>query len=241
MDYALVERNIRAAYRNVCPRYRQDDELEVMTENHQRLAETLREISLSFNRPISVLDAGCGTGRYFHCVQNVDLLIGIDLCPEMLEAARTPVRCEDVQAKNIRLLCENVHQASFPRETFDFIYSLGMFGNGCPLTAALCNRFHEWLAPDGKLFFNTINYACLPFHALVRKKLRRAIYQWLPRRWKALLDERAQRLPFFPLTKTQLQEIVRRSRFRKFELINRACESPLWRGTHLECTAWKTD
>src|SRR5262245_31570719 len=133
MDYALVEQNIRAAYRNVSHKYRQDDEAEVMTENHRRLADTLHQISLSFGRPISVLDAGCGTGRYFHCLKNVDLLVGVDLCPEMLEAARDPVRHDWVEAKSIRLLCENIYQASFPRETFDFIYSLGMFGNGSPL------------------------------------------------------------------------------------------------------------
>ena len=241
MDYALVEQNIRAAFRNVCHQYRQDDELEVMTENHQRLTHILHTLSLSFDRPISALDAGCGTGRYFHCLKNVELLVGIDLCPEMLEGARIPVRQECVQAKNIRLLCENVYQASFPRETFDLIYSLGMFGNGSPLTVELCNRFQEWLVPDGKVFFNTINYACLPWHQVVRKKLRAVIYKWCPPRLQALLDERAQRLPFLPMTKGELAAIVQRSRFKRFEIINRVCESPLWRGTHLECTAWKAD
>ena len=211
-----------------------------MTENHRRLADTLHQITLSFGRSISVLDAGCGTGRYFHCLKNVDTLLGVDLCPEMLAAARAPVRHDCVEAKSIRLLCENIYQASFPRETFDFIYSLGMFGNGSPLTVDLCNRFWEWLTPDGKLLFNTINYACLPFWTAVRKKLRRTIYHWSPRPWKARLDERAQRLPFFPLTKAELREIVQKSQFKKFEVINRVCESPLWRGTHLECIARKT-
>src|ERR1041385_9228822 len=92
MNYEEVGANIRAVYRDVCPRYREDDEVEVTTENHRHYCEMLREITTSFDRPISVLDVGCGTGRYFHCLKNVDLLIGLDISPEMLKAAESPVR-----------------------------------------------------------------------------------------------------------------------------------------------------
>ena len=57
--------------------YRDDDEIEVATENHKHLCDILQEISCSFGHNISILDFGCGTGRYFHCLQNVERLIGI--------------------------------------------------------------------------------------------------------------------------------------------------------------------
>jgi SAM-dependent methyltransferase len=240
MDFALVEQSIKAAYRDVCHKYRQDDELEVTTENHRRLADILRGISSSFRRPLSVLDAGCGTGRYFHCLENVDLLVGIDLCPEMLEAAREPVRHQSVTASNIRLICENIHQVSLPRQTFDFIYSLGMFGNGCPVTVELCNHFHEWLVPGGKLFFNIVNHIRMPLGARIKKDARRLIYKGLPRSLKNFLDERERRLPFFPLARRELEDILGGSRFREFKIVKRACDSPLWQGTHLECTTSKS-
>jgi len=73
--YLAVEEGLRAAYRQVWSRYRSDDELEVRTENHRRLARILGDLSSSFGRGISVLDAGCGTGRYFHCVKGVERLV----------------------------------------------------------------------------------------------------------------------------------------------------------------------
>ena len=56
MDYELVAANVRASYREVSPKYRQDDEVEVTTENHHHYSSILLDISSSFDRPVSVLD-----------------------------------------------------------------------------------------------------------------------------------------------------------------------------------------
>ena len=50
MDYEVVAANIRASYREVSPKYRSDDEVEVTTENHRHLSRILNEISSSFQR-----------------------------------------------------------------------------------------------------------------------------------------------------------------------------------------------
>ena len=171
--YVAVEEGLRAAYRQVWSRYRRDDEFEVRTENHRRLAQILGDLSSAFHQPIAVLDAGCGTGRYFHCLKGVERLVGMDLSPEMLAAARVPVRSEEISAREVDLLCANVFNHSWPPESFDFIYSLGMFGNGCPLTVELCDRFYEWLRPGGKLFFNTVEVATLPLRVRAKMKVRR--------------------------------------------------------------------
>ena len=71
-----VEQNLQTAYRDVHVQYRRDDELEVNTSHHRRLALILEQITSSFDHPISVLDMGCGTGRYFHCLKNVERLVG---------------------------------------------------------------------------------------------------------------------------------------------------------------------
>src|SRR5437867_2451402 len=116
MDYELVAANLRASYREVNPKYRQDDEIEVTTENHRHYSHILRGISSSFARPITVLDVGCGTGRYFHCLKNVEQLVGIDVSPDMLRAAESPVRESEITAEEIQLICENIFLASFPPE-----------------------------------------------------------------------------------------------------------------------------
>lgn len=239
MDYEVVGANIRASYREVTPKYRSDDEIEVTTDNHQRLSRLLGGISGSFNRPISALDVGCGTGRYFHCLRNVQQLVGIDVSPDMLRAAEEPVREDEITVEEIQLICENVYLASFPAGSFDFIYSLGMFGNGCPVTVDICERFYDWLKPGGRLFFNAVDLATLPLKYRIRKRLRRLLYPVLPRKTKRQIDERQQWLPFFGMTRKELQKVMRKSAFQQVAVSTHLCTSPLWNGVLLECSATK--
>jgi SAM-dependent methyltransferase len=240
MDYQAVEEVVKVGYRKAAPRYRSDDEIEVTTKNHRHLSKVLREVCLSFGRPIRVLDVGCGTGRYFHCLKNVEALVGIDISEEMLAAAKHPVRAEEITVKQIQLARANAYLSSFPAAGFDFIFSLGMFGHGCPVTVEICDKFHTWLKPGGKLFFNTVDTAGLPVSYRLRRRLRRVLYPLLTQAWKATLDERDKRWPFFSLTKAELAALLSRTCFRAFTLTSHRCESPLWKGRHLECLATKT-
>jgi SAM-dependent methyltransferase len=239
-NFQVVEESLRIAYRAAHVQYRRDDELDVMTENHRRLAGVLKEISSSFPRPISVLDAGCGSGRYFYSLKNVGRLVGIDLSPDMLKTARTPVRQKEISARQIELICGNIYFAWFPAQSFEFIYSLGMFGHGCPVTVELCNKFHDWLVTGGKLFFSVVDVTTLPLLTRLRRRLRRAVSTWLPQPWQKRLQARESRLPFFGLTKGKLETVLRASRFDQFTISRRRCRSPWWNGVHLECTASKT-
>lgn len=239
INYEAVEERIRAGYREVTAQYRRDDEVEVQTENHRRLAATLKAICRSFPSAISVLDVGCGTGRYFHCLENVRVLTGIDISQEMLDEAGKPVRQKDITAAEIQLLRANIYLASFPPQTFDFIYSLGMFGHGCPVTVEICNKLHDWLKPDGKLFFDIVDFAALPWWYRARRAARKVLYPALPQAIQVALDKREQRSPFFGLTRRQLSTVLNLTRFRNFTIHSQPCHSPLWSGRHLECLATK--
>ncbi len=239
MDFAVVAERIRASYQDASAQYRKDDEIEITTENFRHCSEVLKKISSSFGNAIQVLDAGCGTGRYFHCLRNVNRLVGCDISPEMLAAAENPVKSEEISARSIQLIYGDVHRSKFPPESFSLIYSLGMFGNGCPVTVELVNSFYAWLAPGGRLFYNVIEMSTLARSARLRKKVRKLIYPVLPRRLKTVLDERELRMPFFGLTQKQLEAIMRQTRFSDFTITALPCDSPLWRGMHLECLAAK--
>jgi len=239
-DYEAVGNNIKASYGQVADQYRRDDEIEVTSENHQRLHKILGQISSSFGRAISVLDVGCGTGRHFHCLQNVARLVGVDVSPKMLQAAENPVRSEDVSATEIRLICGNIFLIPFPVQSFDFIYSLGMFGHGCPVNVSICNKLHDLLVPGGQLFFDVVDMKCLPTIARFRKAARNFIYPRLPKRLQEVLDGRAKGLPFFGLDRKKLERIMRATRFADFSISPRVCKSPLWEGSHLECQARKS-
>jgi SAM-dependent methyltransferase len=238
MDYQAIEEAVSAGYKQATARYRRDDEFEVTTQNHRHLGNILRRICLSFDDSIDVLDVGCGTGRYFHCLRNVDQLVGIDISHEMMIAAREPVRANEVTAKRIELKQSNVYLTSFPRHSFDFIYSLGMFGHG-PVTLKICNSFYSWLKPGGKLFFNTVDTAGVPALYRARKNLRKIVYPILPPPLRKVLDERAQRWPFFSQTQEELESLMLETQFEDFSVTSYLCETALWRGRHLECIANK--
>jgi SAM-dependent methyltransferase len=239
MNYHEVEQRIKAGYREVNAQYRRDDEIEVQTKNHQRLSESLKRICHSFPYAINVLDVGCGTGRYFHCLENVSKLTGIDISEEMLSSAAAPVCANQISIKEIRLIRENIYLAQFPAQSFDFIFSLGMFGHGCPVTIEICDKIYEWLKPGGKLLFNIVDFAGLPLWYRARRQARKIIYPALTKGLQQILDEREQRFPFFGLTKTQLEKILTATALRDYTVSSHACESPLWNGRHLECLATK--
>ena len=239
MNYQAVEETIKAGYREVFSQYRRDDEVEVTTANHHRVCATLQRICVSFPHPIKALDVGCGTGRYFHCLTNVEELTGVDISEDMLRAAENPVRQEMISVKTIRRIRGNIYLSSFEPGSFQFIYSLGMFGNGCPVTVELCNKFHDWLAPGGKLFFNTVDFAGLPLWYRARRQARDFVYPMLTRRLQSVLDERESRQPWFSMSRAQLEDVLRRTKFSTFQVASHICESPLWTGRHLECIASK--
>ena len=235
----VIGERIRESYDGIAARYRRDDEIEVTTPRHQRLHRILRLLSSGFGRPVQVLDAGCGTGRYFHCLRNVELLAGLDLSEEMLNIAAHPVLEEQITAERINLHRGNIHMVSFPPGSFDLIYSLGMFGHGCPVTASICDRFYEWLKPGGQLFFDVVDTATMSLPRRVKRSVRLGLEKHFPAT-TGLLNRNTEGVPFYGLSKTELENVMRSSRFSEdFSVTRHVCQSPLWKGVHLECAASK--
>src|SRR5581483_11034365 len=109
------------------------------------------------------------------------------------------------------------------------------FGNGCPVTVEICNRFHDWLAPGGKLYFNAVSIETMGLPRRIRRKIRDGIYPLLPGRFQKILDAREARAPFFGLTRKDLAAIMRSSRFSDFTITSHKNYSQLWQGVHWEC------
>src|SRR2546430_17237115 len=96
----------REHYKNYAVGYRERDD-DVECPMHKDLCDILARVSDSFKHLISVLDLGCGTGRYFHCLQSTQRIIGVDVSLDMLAQARHPVRTSKITA-SVDLICANI-------------------------------------------------------------------------------------------------------------------------------------
>src|SRR5690606_16423634 len=110
VDHA--KRAIRYYHADAATRYRAGDERETPTYRHY--CPLVRDLSTSFGRRINALEIGCGTGRYFHCLREVDWLVGIDVSPHMIEQCRHPVHAERLDIGRVQLECTDVFSLQVP-------------------------------------------------------------------------------------------------------------------------------
>lgn len=241
MNEQLIADQLKASYRSVAARYRQEDEVHVTGEDHKRLCALLGMFSSSFRRPISVLDVGCGAGRYFHCVKNTNKLIGIDISPEMLAEARNPVRKEAVTVTTVELVCGSVYSAVFPKESFDLIYMIGVMGNGCGLSNKLLSAFHEWLRPDGLVFLDVFDWTTLA----VRWKFKLVVRHRFPVRLRKMVAKISklspQPVPFHTYTQNEVDLFLRSSGLFPLAVYPQHCQTPLGPGRKLYCLGRKVE
>ena len=150
-------------------RYRdRDDELEHLASN-QQLRVWLGGVCDRFDRPIDVLDLGCGTGRYFWGLRRVKSLVGLDASAAMLDAAQHPVHGERLRGVPITLVQGDVMTHVFAPASFDLVYSIGVLAEHVPLARSVVMRAQQWLRPGGRFAFTTVH----PESASVRRSAAR--------------------------------------------------------------------
>ena len=217
-------------------KYRRSDEEEILSPHHARICSQLGELSQSFGREITALDLGCGTGRYFHCLDRINSLTGVDLSRHMLAQAKHPVKQTEVRVAKIELVCANLSEVRFPPQSFDLIYSLGVLGEFCPLDVGLCNRLYEWLKPGGKLFFSVVDIASRPAGKSFKRRVAEAVVNWLP----ALVAQHIiQRFSTHYMTEPQLLTVMQQSKFTSYEIRREVTDACYWSGAHFYCLSQK--
>lgn len=140
-------------------RYRhRDGELEHVP-SHQELLSWLGGVCDRFERPIAVLDLGCGTGRYFWGLRRVASLVGLDASAAMLDQARQPIHGDRLKGVAITLVKGDLMTHVFPPASFDLVYSIGVLAEHVPLDRTLVSRVAAWLKPGGRFAFTTVHPA----------------------------------------------------------------------------------
>lgn len=216
--------------------YRRFDEDTVEEDSPRHTCARLRELTRSFARKICVLDLGCGCGRSFHCLENVERLVGMDFSLPMLQQARRPVYTERVKVGKLTLVCADFFKIVLPREYFDFVYSIGMLGEHTPFHAEACHKLYDALKPGGLLFFTVIDRAAMPEPKGLKRRLAESVYPVLP---GPLKEKWRERWRSFYLLESELRAIMDAGPFSRYEISRHECNSARWQGAHFECTAYK--
>jgi ubiquinone/menaquinone biosynthesis C-methylase UbiE len=154
--YAMLQRQSNVYHSpNYAQSYRESDERGKTEESHTLKYNIIRELSSSFLYPINVLDLGCGTGRYFHCIKNTKCLVGVDASWNMLEEAKVPV---SGGTQNVHLIQSNLHEVEFRPAVFDLVICVGVFGVVCPLDDFVLQKITRFTCPDGIVFLTIPEY-----------------------------------------------------------------------------------
>lgn len=228
MDYKTISEEARALYDSAYSRvYRESDLSETKELFHRDITRKLRDISNSFSHPADVLDIGCGTGRYFYALANVETLTGIDVSQDMLIEAKNPIKKEKIVTEKINLICGDVFQCSFSPESFDFIYSIGVLGEHSLFDKVICDKIYHWLRPSGKALITIVDAK-----SMWKRRLAELLYPILPEGIKKKLHYRRKS---FYMYHSQLEALLRESKFDEFQIVRTVSKSPKWRGAHFEC------
>jgi SAM-dependent methyltransferase len=217
--------------------YRLADNKEATSEYYKDLAERLQKFSASFGRPVTVVDFGCGTGRYFHALQNVQRLYGIDISPFMLAEARNPVKSA-AGVKDMVLLQGGVDRlAELPPGSVDFVYSVGVLAEHCVLDVELCDTVHRVLRDGGLFYFSVADKANrrLRPRSMKRRVLELA-FPLLPKRVRVFL---ARRWLDLSLSRADLERIFSASAFGCGLVESETLLPSSWTGRHFYCTLRK--
>lgn len=213
--------------------YRKYDEEFFHTKAYARLGGKITSLSGSFSKSPSVLDVGCGTGRYFHAIKNPKSITGIDVSANMLQQAVHPFKREEIPLDTINLIEGNFYHHDFKGQKFDFIYSVGVLGEYVPFDAHLCNKLHQTLEDGGVLYFTVVD---IEPRKNWKRKMMEAVYPALPAPVKAVLDKRWETCY---MTYDQLDAVVKAQGFKSYTIDRYVSEDERWDGVHLECTAHK--
>jgi SAM-dependent methyltransferase len=169
--YSLLYRRSNSQYSpDYAKGYRESDERGKTEESHIFYYKTIRTLAESFSYPITALDLGCGTGRYFHCLKNPRILVGVDSSLNMLEHAKAPVYGG---TKSVSLIQGSLYDIEFKPNSFDFVMCVGVFGNWCPLDDFIVSKIARFTKPGGVLYLTVVEY--VPGNPTWRSNVAKAI------------------------------------------------------------------
>ena len=216
---------------------RRDDEKQVRSGQHIRRCANLERLCAGFPHPVRALDMGCGTGRYFHCLTNTEMIVGSDQSRAMLLQAKNPVNPNAKARANVVLIPNDLYEMAFAAGAFDIIYSFGVFGHGAALTPELCQRLYTWLAPGGRLYFDAVDRGGAGRGTKWTRKFLRVFFPFSRRR---KVQRWFDAIPVVAHSREQIGSFLGAAGFTDVVIEGHDCRELFFRGSVLECSAMKS-
>lgn len=124
---------------------------------HKVYRDNLKAACFSNNgHQVSVLELGCGTGRYFDFLHNVNRLVGVDISRDMLAFAKETINNRPDLAGVTSLVQSSIEEFDTD-EQFDFVFSIGTLGEFCEFNPDIMKQMVSYLKPGGFLFFTIVD------------------------------------------------------------------------------------
>ena len=200
----------------------------------QMWAGMIFKIASSIPHRISVLDLGCGTGRYFSSVDNAERYVGVDISPSMLALAKNPVRKGVVP---VQLIQGDLSSIEFKPHSFDLIFSIGVLGEHIPFTVQFCNKVCSMLKPRGKVLVTVMDAQTPQSNGGIKRKLALTTYPFLPEDLKGWIDAR---IGNFTRTEEEVRHILNASAFETYRITHTLDLDPkheIWKRFWFLCEA----
>jgi SAM-dependent methyltransferase len=213
-------------------KYYKTDRESVNKPLHRLCCSELKEITSRIVKS-RVLDIGCGTGRYFHCINDCSLLIGMDLSKSMLDMAKTPINLDVKKLDKISLICDDFMDYKKFDDIFDLVYSIGVLGEHAPLTVEILNRIFDLLDQNGIFYFTVVDIKSAKYKRI------RLILKYFFKVFPFLLNQHTLKFQSNYLNYSDLNRILLNSKFSKTNVEKIDSDSTTWKGAHFIVTCKK--
>ncbi len=185
-------------------------------EAYSVYAETLKGTCEKSTKPLSILELGCGTGRYFFFLSNVRKLTGVDISADMLKSAAQNIENNLPALVPVTNFVNSSIEAFNTNEKYDFIFSIGTLGEYCVFNTEVLTRILSYLNTNGFLFFTIVDSESFANDEYVglRKRLLRSILKIFPEKIRDRFDARALVIADWKdlfLSKDQVEAVLRSS------------------------------